>query len=104
MAHILWADAGRPSSGDMFQFKKSAKYFNTVRESPKLSPKLSPNKLAIDELLSSYMRKDFGSFWKTWKNKVNKRKPNNLSTVSLVILVLLTLLLLISHSATVLVI
>jgi len=73
MAHKLWADAGRPSSGDLFQLKKNAKY------KCKLAIRDAANQFEAqfdDELLSSYMRKDFGRFWKTWKNKVNKRKPN----------------------------
>jgi len=73
VAHNLWTEAGRPSSGDLFQLKKNAKYRY------KLAIRDAANQFEAqfdDELLSSYTRKDFGSFWRTWKNKVYKRKPN----------------------------
>ena len=72
-AHNIWLSSGRPTSGSIFELKKHAKY------KYKLAIRDAVNEFEgrfDDELLSSYVRKDFSSFWKTWKKKVSTKRPN----------------------------
>ena len=73
MAHNMWVAGGRPSSGMLFETKKSAKYRCklTIRDAANTFESQFD-----DELLAGYLRKDFNSFWKVWKNKVQTKRPN----------------------------
>jgi hypothetical protein len=71
-AHEIWKSAGRPQSGAVFELKKNAKY------KYKLAIRDAANQFEDkfnDELLETYMNKDFNNFWHCWKKKTCKKSP-----------------------------
>jgi len=64
----VWKCAGRPQSGPIYERKKNAHYLY------KLAIRDAANQFE-DELLDSYMNKDFTSFWKCWKKKTCSKTP-----------------------------
>ena len=77
--HELWVMAGKPSSGEIFECKKNAKYKYklAVRDAAEqFGGKLD------DELLHNFFEKDFNNFWKTWKRKSGGSKCLNIQQVA----------------------
>jgi exonuclease III len=66
----LWIDAGRPSSGPIFEDRKHKKYKYklSIREKSRLEKEAFSN-----DLHNSLMEKDQSSFWKCWKSKSNTK-------------------------------
>ena len=71
-AFSVWKSAGRPRSGSVYELKKNAKYRY------KLAIRDAANQFEDkfnDELLDSYMNKDFKNFWHCWKKKTCNKSP-----------------------------
>lgn len=71
-AHNIWKSAGRPQSGPIYESHRNAKY------KYKLAIRDAANQFEDkfnDELLESYMNKNFNSFWRSWKRKTCSKSP-----------------------------
>jgi len=73
LAHNLWKSVGSPRSGDSFNLMRDAKY------KYKLAIRDAASQFESrfdDDLLVSYLDKDYNTFWKLWKNKVQTKRTN----------------------------
>ena len=71
-AFSVWKAAGKPQSGSLYDLKKNAKYRYklAVRDAAnQFDDKFS------DELLDSYMNKEFTNFWHCWKKRTCHKSP-----------------------------
>ena len=70
--YSIWKSSGRPQSGSVYEMYRNAKYRY------KLAIRDAVNQFENkfnDELLESYMTKNFNKFWQSWKKKTCSKSP-----------------------------
>jgi len=73
LAYNLWKSVGSPRSGDSFNPMRDAKYKYKLAicdASSQFESRFD------DDLLVSYLDKDYNTFWKLWKNKVQTKRTH----------------------------
>lgn len=71
-AHSIWKSSGRPQTGPVYEMYRNAKY------KYKLAIRDAVNQFEdkfSDELLESYLNKNFSNFWHCWKKKTSSKCP-----------------------------